>query len=338
MGQIEVIHGDMFDGACDMIVIPCSFHPTITRHISKRLVRFGVDGPTEQIEPGEVTFRALPKTAESVSRLAAYAASVGAVGETTSTMVEAIARSLAEFAAQDPSVSSIHAPLLGTGAGGLDPVQSALAMSVGFLSNSTAAAVLRLFVLDADHYQTIKDLVASEQSGIEVSDLPLPPRVFVSYAGGTPAHNDWVKELASRLRDDGIDARLDAWHLAHGMDMAQWMCNELDQADRVVLVCDELYGQKADRRHGGVGWEIRLVQGEMLADQQENPDRFLPIVVTETVDVGLPAFLKAAYAFHWPNGRRSPDQYRELVRAIYRAQEQAPPIGQPPAFVLGAPN
>jgi hypothetical protein len=30
------------------------------------------------------------------------------------------------------------------------------------------------------------------------------------------------------------------------MDVAQWMCNALDMPGRILLICDELYAQKAD--------------------------------------------------------------------------------------------
>jgi SEFIR domain len=38
-------------------------------------------------------------------------------------------------------------------------------------------------------------------------------RVFISCAWENDEYRDLVKGLAACLRDDGIDARLDAWHL-----------------------------------------------------------------------------------------------------------------------------
>ena len=119
------------------------------------------------------------------------------------------------------------------------------------------------------------------------------------------------------------------------MDVAQWMCNELDMADRVLLICDELYAQKADGRHGGVGWEIRVIQGDLLQTQATNPDKFVPIVVTEDVTDGMPSFIRSVYCLHWPPSRRDDSSLQdELVRTIYRAHEEAPPLGRP-AYVIG---
>ena len=94
----------------------------------------------------------------------------------------------------------------------------------------------------------------------------VPPRVLISYTGSSPGKQQRVDELFRFLRAHGINARLDTYFLRPGMDVVQWMCNELDLADRVILVCDEQYAARADRRHGGVGWETMIVQGDMYAD------------------------------------------------------------------------
>lgn len=63
----------------------------------------------------------------------------------------------------------------------------------------------------------------------------------------------------------------------------------------------------------------------------------MPLIVTEDITDGTPTYLKATYCLHWPPSR-SGDQslMDELVQGIYRAQEQAPPLGRPPAFLLAA--
>jgi len=163
-----------------------------------------------------------------------------------------------------------------------------------------------------------------------------PIRVFISYTRSNDQHGEWVKAVAAYLRSAGVDARLDVWHLRPGMDVAQWMSNELDIADRVLLICDELYAQKADGRHGGVGWEIRIIQGDLLQSQATNPDKFVPVVVTENIADGTPGFVRAVYSIHWPPSRRDDSSLKDqLVQIIYRAQEEAPPLGQRPAYVFG---
>lgn len=334
MARVEVVLGDMFDGPSDLLLVPCSFVPTVTDFVARRLLKFQVPIPTTPIEPGDIDFRPLPASSTSIARFIGYAASVDVVGGTSSDVIRRIGESAADFCATHPEIGSVHAPLLGTGAGGVFPVASATALLEGFLATAPDSVLLRLFVIDPEQYELIRAAVSA--GARKLAPAKKPVRVFVSYTAGAGAeHVEWVKSLAGRLRSDGLNARLDKWHLAHGMDLPQWMCNELDQADRVVLICDDLYAQKADRRHGGVGWEVRLVQGELMSSQPENPNKFIPIVVTPSIGDGTPNFLKATLAFHWPS-RDERGEYDELVRAPYGAQESAPPIGQPPSFVLEA--
>jgi hypothetical protein len=85
-----------------------------------------------------------------------------------------------------------------------------------------------------------------------------------------------------------------------------------------------------------VGWEIRIIQCDLLQSQTNNPDKFVPIVVTENAVDGMPRFVRSMYSMHWPYSRRvDPSLRDELVRIIYRSQEEAPPLGQRPAYVVG---
>lgn len=291
------------------------------------------------MEPGQIEFADLGR-ASSIAQVAAYAASVIPPGFSSPEVVKKIGQGLGSYAQSNPWVSRIACPLLGTGAGNLDYATSAIALAGGYLSTAPDQALLRLFVLDDHVFNRIKTILSSELSRLQpadegkvaVADRPL--RVFISYARSTSDHTAWVKAVATHLRSVGVDARLDVWHLRHGMDVAQWMCNELDMADRVLLICDQLYAQKADGRHGGIGWEIRVIQGDLLQSQHTNPDKFVPIVITDEVAEGMPAFIKTVYCLHWPLRRRDDTSlFDELVRIIYRAQEDAPPLGQAPYVV-----
>ena len=120
-------------------------------------------------------------------------------------------------------------------------------------------------------------------------------------------------------------------------DVAQWMCNEIALTDRVLMICNEEYALRADGRHGGVGWEIRLIQGYILQDGVDNPSKFVPIVRTAECKVGLPSFLLATYYLHWPpDSPNAPGLRNELIKMLYRIQDKAPPIGRPPSFVIKA--
>lgn len=338
--QIELVRGDMFDGPSDLIVIPCSTVASITWFVSEHLRSFGIPGPQAKMEPGDVAFADL-RRGSNIAQVAAYAASVhGARGSSAST-IEQVGRKLGSYAADNPWLSQISCPLLGTGAGTLEPTEAVSAIASGFLATAPERALLRLFVLEDAVFNRIRTMLDAELDRKTSDDLGIVTfaerrvRVFISYAKSNEQHEDWVKVLATCLRSAGVDARLDVWHLRPGMDVAQWMCNELDMADRVLLICDELYAQKADGRHGGVGWEIRIIQGDLSQTHGATPDKFVPIVVTEDVADGMPTFVEAAYWLHWPPSRRGDSSLQEeLVRIIFRAHEEAPPLGRP-AYAIG---
>jgi hypothetical protein len=338
--QVQVIKGDMFEGPSDLVVIPCSTVPTITWFVAEHLYSFGIPEPLDEMEPGDVVFVDLGR-ASNIAQVAAMAASVIPPGRSSLRIVEKIGRALGSYAAENSWLSQISCPLLGSGAGRLEATQAASALVAGYFATAPERATLRIFVLEDKIFKRIKAVLIDELDrelpeevdNVAVADRPV--RVFVSYTKSNNQHENWVKDVGTHLRSAGIDARLDIWHLRPGMDVAQWMCNELDMADRVLLICDELYAQKADGRHGGVGWEIRVIQGDLLQSQQTNPDKFVPIVATEEVADGMPTFIKSVYCLHWPPSQRDdPARFEELVRVIYRVQEEAPPLGQRPTYIV----
>jgi hypothetical protein len=77
-----------------------------------------------------------------------------------------------------------------------------------------------------------------------------PPRVFMSYSHDSSEHKRWVAYLSGELRKNGIDVILDQWDLPLGGDATRFMEEGVRDADRVLVVCTEIYVRKADSRHG----------------------------------------------------------------------------------------
>lgn len=42
------------------------------------------------------------------------------------------------------------------------------------------------------------------------------PKLFISYCWTSEEHKQWVKRLATELRENGVDVQLDQWHLREG--------------------------------------------------------------------------------------------------------------------------
>lgn len=328
----------MLDGPSDLIVIPCSTVPTISVSVAQRLRAVSIPLPTRRMELGEVVFLALEE-ASNLAPMAAYAASVRA-NSTTPEAIYSIGAALGTFVSTHPWAQQIASPLLGAGAGGLKSEVGIERLMAGFRATAPreSESLLRVYVLHREVYDRLKvQFAVPEMVGAaSTPDQRRSERVFVSYTRTGDEHAQWVKDLATYLRNNGLNARLDVWHLRPGMDVAQWMCNELDLADRVLLICNATYADRADRRHGGVGWEIRLVQGDLMSSQEENSDKYVPIIVGDDANAATPAFLKSVYCLRWSlRGGETEEAHREeLLRLLYNAAERAPEVGSPPSFVL----
>jgi hypothetical protein len=347
-GRVEVVLGNMFDRTADLLVIPCSEGGTVTKPVAKRLneCRIPLPPPVRRII-GQVDFVDLYQ-ASPVALAVAYAVSVGR-GQTQSSVIERIGAQLGARAAGVDSLRTISAPILGSGAGELDPLLAAVALARGFMSVAPETALLQLFVLSESEFHHIGCAIVEWSLGDGGTPIPShdslisngrdagrPPRAFLSYSWSDPALKEWVKWVATELRRAGIESRLDVWHVSPGMDLAQWMTNELELADRVLLFCDEAYARKAAGRQGGVGWETRIVQGDLLISQTTNPSKYIPIIASDEAAAGTPAYLKATYCIHWPLSRsRDRGSLETLIKAVYQVHDEAPPIGTPPSFVLG---
>jgi hypothetical protein len=110
--------------------------------------------------------------------------------------------------------------------------------------------------------------------------------------------------VALFLIDNGIQARLDLFHLRRGMDLPHWVGNEFALAQKIIVVSDEIYKQKADCRLGRVGWETMIFQSDIASLPPEST-KYQVIVRAENMNLGLPMYLKSKFAFHAKPSDRS---------------------------------
>lgn len=298
MSTVQIKLGDLFDSPADMVVLPCNVQGGVSRFVLSALRRYAIPDPPP-MRLGEI--RVIPMNgAENVAQFAAYAASVLDGVTTTERIVEDIGRAIGEFCKENREVSNVSAPLLGAGAGGLQSEKVVLSLKNGFTSIAPAGCSLTINVRHDDvHARVRHNIEEARRTGVEISsDIPYK-RVFISYSGGRQEHEKWILEVATLLRKKGIDARLDKWHLRHGMELPQWMVNELEIADKVLIISDESYKEKAEGHVGGVGWETRIIQGDMLNLPPENT-KYIVVVRGEDFSSSVPSYLKAKFAIHWP--------------------------------------
>ena len=165
------------------------------------------------------------------------------------------------------------------------------------------------------------------------------PKVFISYSWSNPQHEQWVINLATELRQAGVDVILDKWDLKEGYDAIAFMEKMVTDPEikKVIIVSDRIYAKKADSRKGGVGTETQIISKEIY-DKVEQ-DKFV-VVIAEKDKKGKP-FLPTYYKSRIYIELSEPDNYAEnfekLLRWIYdKPLYKKPEIGKIPSFLFNS--
>ncbi|MBN3174544.1 toll/interleukin-1 receptor domain-containing protein [Pectobacterium brasiliense] len=154
------------------------------------------------------------------------------------------------------------------------------------------------------------------------------PKAFVSYSHDSLEHKKWVLDLATRLRNNGVDAILDQWDLRPGDDLPSFMEQGLISADRILMVCTDKYVEKANSGAGGVGYEKMIVTADLLKTIDSN--KVIPLI-RQSGHFNVPNFLRSKLFLDFSH----PDQYEfsfdELIRALHNAPlYEKPPVANNP--------
>lgn len=159
------------------------------------------------------------------------------------------------------------------------------------------------------------------------------PRVFISYSWDDYAHQAWVRELATRLRSDGIDVSLDQWQVRPGDQLPAFMERSIRDSDFVLIVCTPRYRAKSDGRLGGVAYEGDIIQGEVFT--KANHRKFIPILRSGNWPEAAPASLLGKAYLDFRDGGPYAQSYAALVRTLHGESPHPPPIGKRSDFPFG---
>ena len=109
--------------------------------------------------------------------------------------------------------------------------------------------------------------------------LDRTPQVFISYSWTSKEYQQSIIDLASRMRHDGVDVKLDVWDLKEGQDKYVYMeqCVTNPDIDKVLILSDRVYAEKADKRKGGVGDETTIISAEVYGNAEQQ--KFIPVVM-----------------------------------------------------------
>ncbi len=157
-------------------------------------------------------------------------------------------------------------------------------------------------------------------------------KVFISYSWKPISNKITVTELAERLTNDGIHIILDDWDLKEGQDKYHFMEQMVNDetVDKVLLVCNKEYAQKANKKQGGVGVESLIISDEIYSQVEQT--KFIPIVMQYESDKPcLPTFVKTRIYIDLSNEEVYEENYEKLIRNIYdKPISKRPAIGKMP--------
>jgi hypothetical protein len=151
------------------------------------------------------------------------------------------------------------------------------------------------------------------------------PKAFISYAWESDEIKLWVKDLATKLRADGIDAKLDQWEVVPGDQMPHFMEKSVKDNDYVLIICTPKYKSKSENRVGGVGYEGDIMTAEVL--QSSNHRKFIPILKFGTKDTAIPSWLQGKYYVDLSSETHYENNYSDLTTTLLNERETAPAIG-----------
>ncbi|WP_020597360.1 toll/interleukin-1 receptor domain-containing protein [Spirosoma panaciterrae] len=168
----------------------------------------------------------------------------------------------------------------------------------------------------------------SDKDKVELASKPVSsghPNVFISYAWESDELKKWVKQLATDLRKNGVDAIIDQWAMVPGDQMTHFMEKSIRENTYVLIVCTPAYKKKSEDRTGGVGYEGDIMTAEVAAGS--NHRKFIPILKYGTKHESLPSWLAGKYYIDLSTSSHFDHNFEDLLTTIFNAREVAPNLG-----------
>lgn len=121
-------------------------------------------------------------------------------------------------------------------------------------------------------------------------------RVLVSYTQETAAHQVRCRELADRLREDGIEAWIDQYVPAPSEGWPRWMQQQIITSTFVILVCTPTFRRRFEgtetRGNGhGATWE-GLIATQLLYDNGSRNEKLVPVLFEDATIEAVPTVLR----------------------------------------------
>jgi tetratricopeptide (TPR) repeat protein len=159
-------------------------------------------------------------------------------------------------------------------------------------------------------------LYASQQEKYYHSVQGTVVRAFISYSHDSAEHKDRVWDLCERLRNDGIDCRIDQHEPSPPEGWPRWCRDQVQESQFVLVVCTEKYRRryegKAPAGEGkGAKWEGFIITLELYEAEERNT-KFIPLVLSPQDAQHIPLELSGATRYDLS----IPEAYDNLFRHL----------------------
>lgn len=140
-------------------------------------------------------------------------------------------------------------------------------------------------------------------------------KVFLQYSWDSEAHKEWVLELANRLTSDGVDLCFDRYDLKVGSNNLHFM-EQIESAEKVILIMSSGYKTKADNRFGGIGYEYQILSSEIALELASN-QKFIPVLRDGSPEISIPKILRPFLFLDMRDDKLFEQRYLELLHLVY---------------------
>jgi len=158
------------------------------------------------------------------------------------------------------------------------------------------------------------------------------PKVFISYSWDSAEHKSIILSFANSLRIHGIDCNIDQYEVSPFEGWLNWMRNQVEESDFVLLVCTEKYyrryrGKEKLGQGKGVVWEGAIIS-QLIYDQQSN-NKFIPVIFEQQAGNYIPYELRQRtwYLLNRSNFNLQDPGYEALYRHLTKQTRKKGSLG-----------
>lgn len=141
------------------------------------------------------------------------------------------------------------------------------------------------------------------------------PTAIINYSWDSEHHKKRVRQLANKLREDGIDVFLDQYETSPPQGWPQWMEDHICNDDFVLMVCTPNYLEKVKNKDSddgkGIQWEGKLIYNLLYHSGTLN-SKFIPLLFNDSSPSSIPTPLLGATRYDI----ETKDGYEELCRHL----------------------